>query len=339
MRSYRIGRLAGRYVVTWRESGGKRRRYRLDALTPQDAEREAIDRIRRETAPPAGRTVAEIWTEFLADKADRPMAAPMTSAGKQVLAHFGALRPDQITVEHCRDYAAIKRRAGLADGTIWTHLGYLRTALKWAERIRLIAAAPHIERPSQPAPKERYLTRAEIDRLLAVEMAPHIRIAILLLLTTAGRVTAILELTWDRVDMERKEVDLRLPDSTQRKGRARVPINATLRATLTAAREAALSDHVVEWSGEPVRSIKRGFANAVKRAGLRDVSPHTLRHTAAVHMAEAGVPMSEISQYLGHSSTRTTERVYARFSPGHLRKASQALEFGRVSAVRANQRE
>lgn len=38
---YRIGRLNGRFVVSW-WANGKRRRYRLDALAPKDAEREAI---------------------------------------------------------------------------------------------------------------------------------------------------------------------------------------------------------------------------------------------------------------------------------------------------------
>jgi len=56
------------------------------------------------------------------------------------------------------------------------------------------------------------------------------------------------------------------------------------------------------------------------------VTPHTLRHTAAVWLAEAGTPMPEIATYLGHSDSRITERVYARFSPGYLRKASKALE-------------
>jgi integrase len=36
--------------------------------------------------------------------------------------------------------------------------------------------------------------------------------------------------------------------------------------------------------------------------------------------------MSEISQYLGHSSTSVTERVYARYSPDYLRRAATALE-------------
>jgi len=63
-------------------------------------------------------------------------------------------------------------------------------------------------------------------------------------------------------------------------------------------------------------------------AGLEDVSAHVLRHTAAVWMAEAGVPMDEISQYLGHSNVEITRRVYARYSPDYLRKAASALELG-----------
>jgi len=73
---------------------------------------------------------------------------------------------------------------------------------------------------------------------------------------------------------------------------------------------------------------------AVDSAGLKKVSPHTLRHTAAVHMAAAGVPMAKISQYLGHSSTAMTERVYARFAPDHLTEAAAVLDFGGPHKVR-----
>jgi len=186
-----------------------------------------------------------------------------------------------------------------------------------------------MERPPKPAPKDRYLTRAEIDRLLAAPAEPHIKLAILLMLSTAARVTAILELTWDRVDLDRGQIDLRKSSTGPRKGRAVVPINDGLRQALLNAREAALTDHVVEWAGKPIKKVTRGFKSAVVAAGLTDVSPHVLRHTSAVHMAEAGVPMPEISQYLSHSNAAITERVYARFSPDHLRKAAQVLDFTR----------
>jgi len=43
-------------------------------------------------------------------------------------------------------------------------------------------------------------------------------------------------------------------------------------------------------------------------------------------MAEAGISMSEIAQYLGHSDSTITERVYAKYSPEYLKTAASALE-------------
>jgi integrase len=42
-------------------------------------------------------------------------------------------------------------------------------------------------------------------------------------------------------------------------------------------------------------------------------------------MAEGGVPMEEIAQYLRHEDVRTTYRVYVCFSPDHLQDAARAL--------------
>ncbi|MCL5777884.1 site-specific integrase [Limibaculum sp. FT325] len=249
-----------------------------------------------------------------------------------VLGHFGHLRPDQITDQLCRDYTRMRRQAGKKDGTIWTELGHLRTALVWASRPprRMIDEAPYIERPQKPAPKERWLTTQEIGQLLDAPMAHHIRLAILLMLGTAGRVTAILELTWDRVDFEHGVIDLRTSETGPRKGRARVPMNDGLRAALAGARQAALTDHVIEWGGEPVKSIKTGFNAAVKAAGLKNVTPHVLRHTAAVHLVANGARMERVSQFLGHSSIAVTERVYARFAPDHLREEAAILDFANL---------
>lgn len=77
MREYRIGRLNGRFVVTWRD-GGSRRRYRLDARTIKEAEAEAIDVIRRETLPRGATTVAELWQAYRYHLGDRPHAGQST---------------------------------------------------------------------------------------------------------------------------------------------------------------------------------------------------------------------------------------------------------------------
>ena len=50
-----------------------------------------------------------------------------------------------------------------------------------------------------------------------------------------------------------------------------------------------------------------------------------VRITRAVWKAEAGAPMSQIAQFMGHDDSATTEKHYARFSPGFLRGAANAL--------------
>jgi integrase len=133
----------------------------------------------------------------------------MRSSGKPPCAKFGPLRPDQITTAHCREYAKDRTEAGIKPGSVRTELGHLRACFALAEKSNLITKAPAIKRPPKPAPKELYLTRAEAALLLDADCEPHIRPACLLMLTTSGRVSAILDLTWNRVDLERGQVNLR----------------------------------------------------------------------------------------------------------------------------------
>jgi len=65
----------------------------------------------------------------------------------------------------------------------------------------------------------------------------------------------------------------------------------------------------------PMDNIKKGFSRAVREAGIRRrVGLHTLRHTFAVTLARAGVPLTKVSKALGHGSLRTTQ-IYLRFTP------------------------
>lgn len=326
MRDYRIGRLKGRFVVMWNEPDGSRRRYRLAADTAKEAEREARDLILQTSAPTSGLTVAQIWEAYQVEMGERRQAAKLAQTGRNVLPEMGHMTAEHICDDDCRAYIAKRRKAGRMDGTIRTELGCLRSALIWAQRQQLINRAPRIEMPQTPPPRERYLSRQEVSALIDAAIEPHIRLAILLMLTTAGRSGALFELTWNRVDLERRVIKLSSNDIGPRKGRATVPINDTLAAALQTARQAALSDYVIEWGGRRVRSIKTGFNAAVLRAGIAHCTPHDLRRTAGRFMAEAGVPIEEIAQYLGHTNPNITRSTYSKFSPEYLRKAANALE-------------
>ena len=327
MSQWRVTRLRGKLALTF-ERDGKRHRYSLGTDDPRQAYLLA-PALYAEVTRPAGRTVEDLWKAYTGDKAGRAVLTTMEYTWKALKPRFANRDGESISKEDCRAHTAERRKSNIGDGTIHTELGHLRTVLVWAEKNRLIGKAPEIERPSKPDPKERYMTRDEAQRVLAAAKTPHLKTAFHLMLGTAARVTAVLELTWDRVDFDRKLIYLRDPeDKARRKGRAIVPINATLLAALREAREGAMSDYVVEWAGQPVKSLKRGIATAATTAKVKGISAHVFRHTAAVWMAEAGVPMEEISQYLGHSNVEITRRVYARYSPDHLRKAADALNLG-----------
>lgn len=248
-----------------------------------------------------------------------------------------ATRPEHLTRDMCRDYAAARFRAGKKPGTVIADLGLVRTALNWAVKEGWLPAAPYVELPEKPEARDRWLTPEEAAKLIEAAGAPHVRLFIVLALHTAARAAALLDLTWAQVND--RFIDLNPPGRVRTtKGRAVVPMNPVLAAELEAARTIATTDYVIEWAGRPVQAIKKGFERATERAALLDVTPHTLRHTAATWMVQAGVPIPKVAAYLGHSDSRTTERVYGHHAPDFLRDASSAIvERLRVCAPGSNE--
>jgi integrase len=335
--NYRLVRRGEHYYVRWWEDG---RHQRVSTGTADRAEA-ARYLIRFEAGlasnpPPPRRTIGAILDGYLANRKERVAAYDTLEVACMALRrHLGELEPDDLTREQSRLYAKRRRQEGyevgpadarrrkpVSDGTIIRELVTLRAALRWAITEKWISQDPYIELPRTPRPRERWLTREEADRLLAGCRTPHVRLYVALALYTAARRGAILGLQWSAVDFQAGVIDLGHGTGTKRRGF--VPIAEPLRPLLEGAAKAATCPYVVEWSGAPVADIKTGFRDAMSRAGLSGVSPHTLRHTAATWMAMAGVPMSEIARFLSDSE-KTVERVYAKWNPDYLRRAANAL--------------
>lgn len=318
---WRVKLYRGKYAAV-RSIGGKTERFSLRTSDLGEARRRLADELR----VPVGETVGELVEAYLTDKDKTAVRAiDLRYAWKAAKGSFAHLRPDQITREVCRAYAKLRRDAGRKPATIRKELETVRAAVNFHK-----AQGAVFELPRQPPPKQRFLTQAEAKRLVkAARRFSHIRAFIVLSLTTAARQSALLELTWDRVDFKNGIITLAMGDSGDeaRKPRATVPMNRRARRYLLVLKAAATSPHVIEWGGHRVLSIKKGFAAAAKAAKINGVVPHTLRHTAASWMAQRGVPMFQISKYMGHSDTRITERRYAHLSPDYLRKASDVLDW------------
>lgn len=294
----------------------------------ESAERKGREIERSLTVQAYGETATEILRAYKNDMPNRlaKVVNPerILYAEKALLPFFGGHYPHQITAGECRAYVTRRRSQNVSDGTIRRELGVLRAAMKWKD--------PHtpaqFEFPASPPSRNRWLTRDEFDRLLAVvQNQPHLTTFLHIAIATGARKEAILQLRWDtHIDFEKRLIWLGFKESGKK--RATVQMTNSVFLALKDAHENALSDWVIEWAGGPVSDIRKALRRAYVRAGLADVSApaHVIRRTAGAWMAQAGVPIYEISRRLGHSSVAVTERHYAPLHPDYMKQSTEALE-------------
>jgi len=320
---YRLVKHRDKYSLAYTDPERGRVRVALGTADRGIAEARARELWRARNRPPSDK-VKDIWDAYVAEKkGDGIEADPSGSTWKALEPSFGHRIASAITRDDCREHTRMRKRAKRTDSTIRKELEMLRAAL----RHHYGAQAPAIWMPPPSKPRDRHLTKDELTKLVASIETSHVRLFVILAVATGARMSALLDLTWDRVDLAKGFIDLNPAGRHEsNKRRAVVPINSRARDALTEAQKGAMSDYVIEYAGQPVKSVKKAIQAAAKRSGI-SCSPHVFRHTAGVWMAEADVPMQKIAQYLGHTSTRVTETTYARYSPSFMKDASAALEW------------
>ena len=259
----------------------------------------------------------------MASISEKPSHQRRLDAWKAMRPFWENTDPDLIDEEMCKAYAG-QRRAGPA--TIRYELLQISTALGWGRKNRHVDAKPEMWLPATEERKVRHLTHAQFETFFAAVKAPHARLYVLLGLFTMARPSAILDLTWDRVDFGRELIDLNPPGRRQTaKRRPVVKINAELKEALLEAYSARQCAYVIERGGQKVASVKKAFQAASVRSEIH-VTPYTLRHTGAVWAAESGISMAALAQFMGHDDDTTTQKHYARFSPDYLANVANAVQ-------------
>lgn len=332
---YHLGQLNGRAVVRWQDGGKRQRRILGDPGSEVEA-RTLLDRFVSNVSAIRAkeqRTVGTVFEAYRDDRAkDGKLIANIDYHWRALAPRFAALPISAVDANICRDYTKARITDGVKQGTVWSELTILRAALNWAEKRRVIERAPYVWTPQKPPARSKVLTEAEVSKLIDACVEPHIRLFVILAITTAARSAAILELTWGRIDFDCGSIDLRVDEpanpllKTVRKGRAIVPMADFARAELLEAKAGALSDFVIEWNGERVKKIRKGFERSCQRAGLEGVTPHDLRRTSATWLDEADVHMERIAKHLGHSNPAVTRKVYARGSVDVLRPGAAVID-------------
>ncbi|MBK1793548.1 site-specific integrase [Devosia sp. WQ 349] len=152
----------------------------------------------------------------------------------------------------------------------------------------------------------------------------HVTNAVRLLMLTGCRVSEILELQWNEVDLQRGL--LFLPDS--KTGKKTVVLSEAamdvLRSTPRIGKYVIASDTAGEPDEKPRADLKRPWAAIRRRAGLNELRLHDLRHTFASVGAGAGLGLPVIGKLLGHSSAKTTAR-YAHVAVDASKRAADSI--------------
>lgn len=160
----------------------------------------------------------------------------------------------------------------------------------------------------------------------------HVAAALRLYLFTGCRVSEILHLQWDHVDLERGM--LFLPDS--KTGRKPLVLNnpaLQVLSDLTHVGKYVIAGETAGEEGEKPRAdLKKPWAAVRSHAGLDDVRLHDLRHNFASFGAGGGLGLPVIGRLLGHRSTVTTQK-YAHLDNDPLRKAANTIGSNIAAAI------
>lgn len=223
--------------------------------------------------------------------------------------------------EQVERYKAL-RKAEVSPGTVNRELACLKTlfnkAVEWAKAETNPAAK--VKKFRENNARERILSSEEVRRLIECA-APAIRPVLIVALNTGMRRNEILSLRWTNIDFVKGYIFNE--DSKSGKSR-KIPMNA---AVLEALHDLPKKYEYVFFNEETkshVKDIKTGFKAACRRAEIKGLRLHDLRHTAASKMIEAGADLVTVSKILGHSSIQMTMR-YAHPTPENMKRAVEKL--------------
>ena len=261
---------------------------------------------------------------------------------KELLGFFGDKTLAEINGNLCREYVAQRS----TDAAARRELEDLRAAINHHRREGLCSEIVEIVLPEKRPPRERWLTRAEAARLVRSawryreiqqgkatdrRSRQHVAKFILLSLYTGTRAAAVCGAAlqpmpgrgW--IDLDRG-IFYRRPAGRRetKKRQPAIPLPGEILTHLRRWKRRG-QRFAVEWNRQPVKSIDKAFAHAVRDAGLGpDVTPHTLRHTAATWLMQAGTDLWEAAGYLGMTVEMLHER-YGHHHPDHLSGAKNAF--------------
>ncbi len=230
-----------------------------------------------------------------------------------------------------REFTADLSRSKLSPNSIGRTISAVRGFYKFLMLDGHIKKHPaeDLDAPQKGSYLPRFLNEFEIDRLLS---APDVSVeiglrdkAILELMYACGlRVSEAVTLKISDVDLDAGILTCKGKGNKQRKvplGKSAAEWTRCHLARRKKREHIIMNNLFVTSSGTPInRQIIFHFVKEyAEKAGLEDVSPHTLRHSFATHLLQRGADSRSVQAMLGHADISTTQ-IYTHITDTHLRK-------------------
>lgn len=258
---------------------------------------------------PVNVPLLELWERYIAySKAHKRSWKRDEQMYAKLQGFFGPVNLDSITPLRVEDFQQHRVRE-VSPATVNRECALLKHMFNIAERwgmhrgsnpVRLVKFLPENNLQFQTISEE------DQQRLLEAS-PPYLRELLLFAVNTGLRCGDIFDLMWEEVDLEKQRLSI-IMGKTRR--RLDVPLNETAFAVLEAKAAAKHGPYVFynPVTGDRFYDLKAGWKAAIRRAGLANLTWHTLRHTFASRLTNSDVDLVTVKELLGHSTITTTMR-------------------------------
>jgi integrase/recombinase XerD len=246
--------------------------------------------------------------------------------------------PDKLGPEQIRQYQAhLFHSKKLAPATVSQYVSALR--FLFVKTLRRHFLAEHIPFPKLHKRLPIVLSPEEVARLIDSARNLYHRTLLMTLYSTAMRRAELCRLKVEDIDSQRMMIRIHQGKGSRDRD---VPLSPKLLETLRVywrwmkPKKFLFPGTVKGWRADvPIsfNTVWLACQQAARAAGIsKHLSPHSLRHSCASHLLEAGADLRTIQVLLGHSSLEHT-LVYLHLSPKHLQAVPNPLDSLEVSSL------
>ena len=219
----------------------------------------------------------------------------------------------RVSVYHVRNWLAAEKNRGIKDSTLEGNRQVLSSYFGWLFREGLIERNPMCNIGAIKVPKVEKETYSEVDmaKLMAACRTLREKAMIQFLASTGCRVSEMVELNRDQVDLRNQEVVVHGKGNKERVVYFDSVTANLLERYLNRRKDKEDALFIGQRCGRKPERMQAGgvrwLLNKIgKRAGVKHVHPHKFRRTLATEMARHGMPIQTVSRLLGHESIGTT---------------------------------